>query len=115
MIPVPTRRLAALTGVGALVLIPAALPLGAGLLVVDGVLLLAAVVDLVLAVAPDSIVVERELPRVLALGAEGEVVWRIRNPRDRSIRVAVTSATNAENSRQTWRKPAAASSSSWRW
>jgi uncharacterized protein (DUF58 family) len=89
VIPVPTRRLAALAGVGALVLIPAALPLGAGLLVVDGVLLLAAVVDLVLAVAPDSIVVERELPRVLALGAEGEVVWRIRNPRDRSIRVAV--------------------------
>jgi uncharacterized protein (DUF58 family) len=87
--PVPTRRLALLVGVGAVVLIPLALPLWVGLLVVNGALLALAAVDLALAAPPASVDVHRELPSVLALGAEGEVTWRIRNPRDRSIRVAV--------------------------
>ena len=78
-----------LAALGAVVLIPLSLPLGAGLLVVNGALLVAAVVDLALAVAPGSVEVERELPGVLALGAHGEVRWRVRNRRDRSIRVAV--------------------------
>jgi uncharacterized protein (DUF58 family) len=81
--------LAFLAALGSLVLIPASLPVGIGLLVVNGVLLLVSGVDLALAIAPDSVPVERELPGVLALGAEGDVSWRIRNPGERSIRVAV--------------------------
>jgi len=89
VIPVPTRRLAALAALAAVVLIPLSLPVGTGLLVVNGALLFAALVDVVLAAPPDSIAVERELPGVLALGAESQVCWRVRNPRSRSIRVAV--------------------------
>ena len=38
---------------------------------------------------PDRIGVRRALPEVLALGAEGTVSWRVHNPTDRPVRVAV--------------------------
>ena len=87
MIPVPTRRLAAVVALSALVVL--ALPFGARLLLVDGVLALAAIVDWLLAPRPERVGVERELPGVLALGATGEVVWRLHNPTSRRLRVAL--------------------------
>jgi uncharacterized protein (DUF58 family) len=59
------------------------------LLVVDGTLLVIAVVDWLLAPRPTVIGVERELPGVLALGSMGDVRWRLTNPRGRSVRVAL--------------------------
>jgi len=52
--------------------------------------LLAAVgADLVLASAPDTISVERELPGVLPLDGDGEVAWHVRNPTARRLTVWV--------------------------
>lgn len=49
------------------------------LLVLDGLVLLLALVDLALAPAPDRVEVERRLPGVVSLGAEAVLAWRIRN------------------------------------
>jgi len=87
VIPVPTRRLAAVAALGSLVVV--ALPFGRRLLVVDGLLLAVAAVDWLLAVRPLRVQVERELPGVLALGGTGEVVWRLRNPTSRRLRVSL--------------------------
>jgi uncharacterized protein (DUF58 family) len=87
---VPTRRLAAAAAIAALVAL--ALP-GDGLLVpllvVNGVLLAAAVGDAVVAVDPSRLPVERELPPVLVLRTAGEVRWTLRNPSDRTLRVSL--------------------------
>ena len=87
--PVPTRRLALLAATlsMAVLLVPLRLPLG--LLVVDGVLLLVAVVDWLLAPAPSSLRVERDLPAVLPLGGEGAVTWRVANPNRRTLTVGL--------------------------
>ena len=92
--PLPTRRLAlAALGVAVLVLVlpdaalPASIPLG--LLVLDGLLLVVATVDALLAPAPSVVGVDRELPAVLSLGATGEVVWQVRNPAPRRARIAL--------------------------
>ncbi len=87
MLPVPTRRLALTAALAALVVL--ALPVDRRLLLVDGVLLVAAIVDWVLAPRPDRVTVTRELPGVLALGGTGEVVWRLTNPVGRRLRVAL--------------------------
>ncbi len=87
MIPVPTRRLALVAALAALVVV--ALPVDRRLLLVDGVLLAAAVVDWLLAPRPDRVVVSRDLPGVLALGGRGEVVWHVTNPLGRRLRVAL--------------------------
>ena len=87
MLPVPTRRLALAAALGALVVL--ALPVDRRLLLVDGLLLLAAVVDWLLAPRPDRVGVTRELPGVLALGGRGDVVWRLTNPLGRRVRVAL--------------------------
>lgn len=87
---VPTRRLAAVAALAALVAL--AWP-GDGLLipllVVDGVLLAAALLDALAAVDPARLQVERELPPVLVLRTAGEVRWTVRNPSDRTLRVSV--------------------------
>src|SRR3954469_13347477 len=87
--PVPTGRLALVVALGAVVI--AALPVDAGvsLLVVNGLLLLVALADWALAVPAAAVGVERELPGVLALDGEGTVVWRVRNPAGRRLRVSV--------------------------
>jgi uncharacterized protein (DUF58 family) len=93
--PVLTWRLVVAAAVGSLVvlLLPVRPPLG--LWVVNGVLLVAAVVDWWLAVPPSEVEVERELPGIVPLGAEARVVWRIshrggrRDPFGRGIRVRV--------------------------
>jgi len=76
-LPVPTWRLVVAAGVGSLavLLVPVRPPLG--LWVVNGVLLVAAVVDWLLAVRPGELEVERDLPGIVPLGAEARVVWRV--------------------------------------
>jgi uncharacterized protein (DUF58 family) len=88
-VPVPTRRLAAVAALAALVVLFAPVDAGATLLVVEAALLVTAVVDWVLAPAPASIAVERELPGVLALDGEGEVAWHVRNPTRRRLTVGL--------------------------
>ena len=75
--PVVTWRLVVAAAVGSLVvlLLPVRPPLG--LWVVNGLLLVAAVVDWWLAVRPGELEVERELPGIVPLGTEARVVWRI--------------------------------------
>jgi uncharacterized protein (DUF58 family) len=88
--PVPTRRLAAAAALASLIVL--ALPgdgVLAPLLVVNGVLLVVALVDALVAVDPQALEVERDLPGVLVLRTEGQVRWRIRNPTDRRLRVAL--------------------------
>jgi uncharacterized protein (DUF58 family) len=87
--PVPTGRLALAAAVLSLavILLPLASPWG--LLVVGGVLLVAAVADGVLAPPAASIAVERALPGILALGSEGEVAWSLANPVNRALHVAL--------------------------
>ena len=68
--PVPTWRLVVAAAVGSMVVLvlPVAPPLG--LWVVNGVLLVAAVADWLLAVRPADLEVERELPGIVPLGTE---------------------------------------------
>jgi len=92
--PVPTRRLALVAAVTGLLLlflptdlpgIPESIDVGPwelpGVIVVINLALLAlAAIDALLAGNADSIEVERDLPRALALSVPGEVTWRLRNP-----------------------------------
>jgi uncharacterized protein (DUF58 family) len=76
-VPVPTWRLVAAAAVGSpvVLLLPVRPP--AGLWVVNGMLLLAAVADWVLAVRPDDLRIERDLPGIVPLGHEARITWRI--------------------------------------
>jgi uncharacterized protein (DUF58 family) len=88
--PVPTRRTA---------LVAVALALVVLLVPVDGVLrvLLAAnlvlavlvAADVVLALDPRRLEIERDLPPVIGLGGRGSLTWRVRNPTDRTVKVAL--------------------------
>jgi uncharacterized protein (DUF58 family) len=88
-VPVPTGRLAVLAAVAsvAVLALPVAVPLG--LLIVNGVLLLAAIVDGLLAPSPARVGVSREFPAILPLRAEGRLAWTVTNPVGRRLRVAV--------------------------
>ena len=94
-VPVPTWRLVTAAAVGSLavLLVPVRPPLG--LWVVNGVLLVAAVADWLLAVRPGALEVERDLPGIVPLGAEARIVWHVsqggsrgsRGSRGRGVRV----------------------------
>ncbi|HET9559080.1 MAG TPA: hypothetical protein VFS70_18220, partial [Actinomycetota bacterium] len=73
----PTWRLVVGAAVGSLVVLVLPVPPPAGLWVVNGTLLVAAVVDWLLAVRPDELEVERELPGIVPLGAEARIVWGV--------------------------------------
>ena len=75
--PVATWRLVVGAAVGSLVVLVLPVPPPAGLWVVNGALLVAAVVDWLLTVRPDELEVERELPGIVPLGAEARIVWRV--------------------------------------
>ena len=88
-IPVPTGRTAVALGalaVVALVVPPWVTATGLAMLVV------AACVDAVLAPAPWQVGVQRELPVLLPLDGRGEVVWRVANPTERRLGVALADA-----------------------
>jgi uncharacterized protein (DUF58 family) len=89
VIPVPTRRLAAVAvGVAALRLfLPDDLP--GGLLLLDGILLFVALADFAAAPSPDAIRVERSVPAVVPLGAPAAVRWRVVNTTHRRVRCLV--------------------------
>ena len=67
MRPVPTRRTALLALALAVVVL----------------------VDVLLAVDPRRLEISRDLPPVIALGGRGELTWRVRNPSDRTVRLAL--------------------------
>jgi uncharacterized protein (DUF58 family) len=86
---VPTRRLAAVAALAALVVL--VIP-GGGLgwlVVVNAVLLAVAVVDAGLAPQPRDMAVTRTMPPAVTLGASAELTWRVRNPRRRKVRVGL--------------------------
>ena len=89
MIPVPTRRLALVAVVLAVVrlLLPAELP--GGLWAVNGLLLVVAVVDGLLAPRPSVIEVQRTVPGVVPLHGEAELSWRVTNRSTRPVRAHV--------------------------
>lgn len=84
-IPVPTRRLAWLTVALSPLGLLAPAPWGFVAIPV-GVLVLFAV-DAVRAVAPGTIALRRRLPGVIQLGNDAELVWQLRNPTQRPVRV----------------------------
>ncbi|MDP9073021.1 MAG: DUF58 domain-containing protein, partial [Actinomycetota bacterium] len=87
--PVPTGRLALVAALVSALII--AVPLGApaGLLIVDAVLVAAAVLDGILAPSPARVEVSRELPAILPLGAQGRLSWTVTNPLGRRLRVGI--------------------------
>ncbi|MGE3621142.1 MAG: DUF58 domain-containing protein [Acidimicrobiia bacterium] len=89
MRPVPTPRLVLVLAVASVVVL--VVPGGGWgpLLVVDGIVMALAALDVARAVAPARVEVRRELPPVVALGAEAPLAWHLRNPSSRPIRVAV--------------------------
>lgn len=87
--PVPTARLSVAAALAAVVVAAVPGSLATRLVAVNAVLLVLVIVDWVLAPRRSSFVIERDLPRVVTLGASAEVVWRIRTRRSRSFRIAV--------------------------
>ena len=87
--PVPTRRLAVVAAIAAIVVLLAPVRPGWTIIVVELVLLGAATADAFVAPAPGLIDVDRELPGVLPLDGEGEVAWQVRNPTRRRVTVWV--------------------------
>jgi uncharacterized protein (DUF58 family) len=76
-VPVPTWRLVLAAAVGSLVVLLLPVPPPAGLWVVNGALLVAALADWLLAVRPADLEVERELPGIVPLGAQAPITWRV--------------------------------------
>ncbi len=87
--PVPTARLVVVAAVAAVIcaLVPGSVV--ARLVVVNGVVAGAAVVDWLLAPRASWFAIERELPQVVTLDTTTEVAWRVRNLRSRSFHIAV--------------------------
>ena len=87
--PVPTARLAVVAALAAVVvaLVPGSIV--GRLLVVDGALLLAAVLDWALAPSGRSLGIERALPAVMTLGSDATVTWRVRSTARRPVRISV--------------------------
>jgi uncharacterized protein (DUF58 family) len=88
--PVPTRRTALVAAALALLLLWLPVDGVLRLLVaVDVALLVVVLVDVALAVDPRRLEISRDLPPVVTLRAVGELTWRVRNPTDRTVRLAL--------------------------
>jgi uncharacterized protein (DUF58 family) len=99
-VPIPTRRFAAVAlGASALVLLAGG-QAGVALLLVDGGLLVAGLVDVLLAPRPATVAVARELPATIGLGETGRLRWRVANPGRRRLTVAL-----ADELPPSWRCP----------
>lgn len=79
--PVLTWRLVAAAAVGSFLVLLLPLPVPWGLLGVDGALLLAALVDWLLATRPGELEVERRLPGIVPLGGQARVEWTVAHRR----------------------------------
>ncbi|MET0904131.1 MAG: DUF58 domain-containing protein [Acidimicrobiales bacterium] len=90
MRPVPTRRTALVALiVAAIVLLLPNDGVPRPLLLANLALLVVVLLDVALAVDPRRLEIVRDLPPVIALRGTGELTWRLRNPTDRTIRVAL--------------------------
>lgn len=87
--PVPTARLAMVAALAAVAVAVVPGSIVGRLLVVDGALLLVAVVDWALAPAGRSLRIERELPAVMTLGSDARVTWRVRSTARQPVRISV--------------------------
>lgn len=85
--PVPTWRLALLAAAGGVVVLLEPFGAAATLGGVNAVLAVAAVVAWVRAPRPARLQLSRDLPGVVTLGEQVEVVWTVANPTPRSVRV----------------------------
>jgi uncharacterized protein (DUF58 family) len=88
---------------------------GAGLgwvLVVNGVLAVAVLVDVWAAPAPASLPLARSLPPAVTLGASAEITWAVRNPTRRALHIALADelapSLRADSRRAAARVPAGA-------
>jgi uncharacterized protein (DUF58 family) len=89
MFPVPTARFVALAAGLALVVLVVPLAVPWGFVGACAALAVAGAVDVALAVDPGTIDVEREVTPTVTVGGEGEARWRVANPANRRVRVAV--------------------------
>jgi uncharacterized protein (DUF58 family) len=87
-VPIPTRRLGlvALVAAAVVAVIPTSLN---ALLIVNGVLLLVAIADWLLAPSPSRIVVDRLFPEVVTLRSAATLAWRVGNPTARRRRIGI--------------------------
>ena len=81
--PVPTRRFALVVLASAAVLIITDLPQPDGWLALSGAVVALALIDLLLAVSPLRIAIERDVPGVIALGNRAKLTWSVTNPTHR--------------------------------
>jgi uncharacterized protein (DUF58 family) len=88
-VPVPTARLAVLAAIASLAAVALELRGLGALLALNAVVVAIGLVDWLLAIAPDRIGVDRDLPAIVPLGATAEVVWRLSNPSGRTVRVGL--------------------------
>jgi uncharacterized protein (DUF58 family) len=88
-LPVPTGRLALVAALASVLV--AAFPGDSttGLLVVNGLLLVLALVDWWRAPRPSTIDVERHVPGIVSLGQRAEISWLVVNPTSRRLRLAL--------------------------
>jgi uncharacterized protein (DUF58 family) len=87
-VAVPTRRLGlvALAAAAVVVVLPTSVN---ALLVVNGLLLVVAVADWLLAPSPSRVVVDRLFPDVVTLRSRATLAWRVGNPTPRRQRIAI--------------------------
>jgi uncharacterized protein (DUF58 family) len=87
MRPVPTRRLAAVVAASALLLLLVPSDAGSAFVALEGVLVGLVLLDLLLAVPPGQIEVERETPGALTLGVPATISWQLTNHSGRRVHV----------------------------
>jgi uncharacterized protein (DUF58 family) len=86
---VPTRRLAIAAALASLVALAVPGSELEWLLVVNGALVLIALLDSRVGPSPAALEVSRRLPAAITLGAESDLTWTIRNPSSRKIKVGL--------------------------
>lgn len=91
-LPLPLPRLALVAAVASVAVVAVSLPMAAALLVVDGVLLVIAAVDGMLATDPSRVGITRRFPDVVALGQEATLEWHVHNRGDRPLHLDVADA-----------------------
>ena len=87
-LPVPTGRLALAAALLSLAVVSFPGDSTTGLIVVNGLLAVAALADRALATDPRALRVERSLRGIVPLGQPAPIAWTIANPTGRSLRVA---------------------------
>ena len=85
---IPTRRLAWLGAIATLVALVAAYAKGAlfPMLAIDGVILLAVLVDVLISLGKKRVIVERQAPDIFSVGRENPVTIELRNTSGRTLR-----------------------------